>query len=141
MEMPRLSLKRIEKSNGMCFGCGQLNTDGLKLKFVQDGKSARADFIPDDCCQGWPDYVHGGLLVAAMDEAIGWITVFQQIYTVTAKMDIRFKSMARIGEPLIVSATIAKQTKRLVEVEAQIKRQDGSIVAESNSLQYIAQAE
>jgi acyl-coenzyme A thioesterase PaaI-like protein len=141
MEMPRLSLKKIEKSNGMCFGCGQLNTHGLKLKFVLDGGSAKADFTPDECCQGWPDFVHGGVLMAAMDEAIGWVTVLHQIYTVTAKMDIRFKSMARIGEPLVVSAIITRQTKRLVEVEAQIKRKDDSVVAEANSMQFIAQAE
>ena len=141
MDMPRLSLKKVEKSEGMCFGCGENNPHSLKLKFVQDGDSARAEFIPDKYHQGWPDFVHGGILMTAMDEAIGWMTVFKNLYTVTAKIEVRLKSMARIGESLIVHASITKQTKRTAEVEAQIARPDGSIIAEATSLQFIVQAE
>lgn len=79
--------------------------------------------------------------MAVMDEAIGWVTVFNNLYTVTAKIEVRLKSMAHIGEPLAVSATISRQTKRLAEVEAQIKRKDDSIVAEANSVQFIVQSE
>ena len=141
MDIPRLTLKKIEKSDGMCFGCGEQNAHGLKLKFALDGESAKADFVPDICHQGWPDFVHGGILMTAMDEAIGWITVLKDLYTVTAKMEIRLKSMAHIGEPLVVSASISKLTKRTAEVEAQIKRKDGTLVAEANSLQFIVQSE
>ncbi len=141
MDMPRLMLKKIEKSEGMCFGCGEHNAHGLKLKFVREGESVKADFVPDACYQGWPGFVHGGILMTAMDEAIGWVTVLDNLYTVTAKIEVRLKSMAQVGEKLVISAVITKQTKRTVEVEARITRPDGSIVAEASSLQFIVKSE
>ncbi len=75
--------------------------------------------------------------MAAIDESIGWATFQKHIFSVTAKIDIRLRSMARIGEPLTIVARIAKQTSRTLEVEVQMKRQDGSLVAEASSVQFI----
>ena len=49
--------------------------------------------------------------------------------------------MARIGEQLVVSAAIAKQTRRTLELVADIKRIDGSVVAEASSIQFITQSQ
>jgi acyl-coenzyme A thioesterase PaaI-like protein len=139
MDVPKLSLEKVE-TNAMCFGCGKANQHGLKMKFYQeDAEAVKSEFIPDENHQGWPGYVHGGILMTAMDEGIGWAAHFKNIYTVTAKIEVRLKSMARIGEPLIVNARITKQTKRTLEVEAKIKRKDDSIVAEASSIQFIMQ--
>jgi acyl-coenzyme A thioesterase PaaI-like protein len=138
MEIPKLNLEKVE-NNQMCMGCGKANTHGFKLEFRQDGKTALAYFTPSPYHQGWPGFAHGGALMTVMDEAIGWACHFAGIFTVTAKIEIRIKSMASIGEPLIVSATIAKQTRRTLELEADIKRPDGSVVAEASSIQFITQ--
>ena len=137
--MPKLSLLKLE-ANNMCFGCGKANEHGLKMKFCQeDADTVNGEFIPNENHQGWPGYVHGGILITAMDEVIGWAAHFKNIYTVTAKIEVRLKSMARIGDPLIVSAHITKKTKRTLEIEAKIKRKDDSIVAEASSIQFIMQ--
>ena len=138
MDIPHLSLEKFD-DNAMCFGCGKANQHGLKLKFYQDAEAAKSEFIPTEYHQGWPGYVHGGAIMAAIDEGIGWAAHFKNIYAVTAKIEVRLKSMARIGEPLIISAHITRQTKRTLEVEAQIKRKDDSIVAEASSIQFIMQ--
>jgi acyl-coenzyme A thioesterase PaaI-like protein len=109
----------------------------LKLRKFQDGDKTRCEFIPNEYHQSWPGYVHGGALMAAMDEGIGWAIFSKGIYAVTAKIDIRLKSMAKIGEPLVVSAWIVKRTSRTVETEADIRRYDDSVVAEANALLYI----
>ncbi len=137
MEIPELNNLPKAFENNMCFGCGKANPIGLKLKPHLEGDTARAEFVPTEYHQGWPGYVHGGVLMAVLDESIGFITFMNHIYNVTAKMDLRLKSMARIGEPLIVSARITKKTKRLLEVEANLKRRDGSIVAEASSVQFV----
>ena len=49
---------------------------------------------------------------------------------VTAQLDIRFKSPAPAGQKLIVIANRLKSAKRLIEVAAEIKLQDGTQVAE-----------
>ena len=139
MDIPHLSLEKFE-NNAMCFGCGKANQHGLKLKFYQDAEAAKSEFIPTEYHQGWPGYVHGGAIMAAIDEGIGWAAHFKNIYAVTAKIEVRLKSMARIGEPLIISAYITRQTKRTLEVEAQIKRKDDSVVAEASSIQFITQS-
>ena len=111
MEIPDLHLEKPEETQ-MCFGCGKSNPHSLKMKFYQDGDIAKSEFLPADWHQSWPGYVHGGALMAALDESIGWAIYSKGIYAVTAKIEIRLKSMARIGEPLIVSSNITKQTSR-----------------------------
>jgi acyl-coenzyme A thioesterase PaaI-like protein len=140
MEMPRLSLLKVDE-NPMCFGCGKDNPHSLKIKMDRHNPVARAEFTPTEYHQGWPGYAHGGALSAAIDECVGLATFLQKIYAVTAKLEIRFKSMARIGEPLVITAQITKQTSRTVEIEVQMKRNDGSMVAEGSSLQFIVHAQ
>lgn len=136
MEIPRLSLEKVT-GNDMCFGCGPANPHSLKMKFSMDGDTACAEFTPTECHQSWPGYVHGGALLAAIDEGIGWALFSRRIYAVTAKIEVRLKSMVRIGDPVVVRARIAKQTSRTVEVAAEVKRKDGSLVAEATSVQFL----
>jgi acyl-coenzyme A thioesterase PaaI-like protein len=136
VELPHLVLEKV-KDNTMCFGCGTDNPHGLKMEFYRDGEYSRSEFTPSEYHQSWPGYTHGGALMTVMDEAIGWVTFHRGVYSVTAKMEVRIKSMARIGEPLLVSAHIKKLTSRTAEVEADIKRRDGSVVAEASSIQYL----
>ncbi|MFC1905258.1 PaaI family thioesterase [Chloroflexota bacterium] len=138
MDIPRVSVGKLEDYN-MCFGCGTANQHGLQMKFYQDAEVTKSEFIPAEHHQGWPGYTHGGTLMAAIDETIGWASKYKNIYAVTARMEVKLKSMARIGEPLIISAYITNQTRRTLEVEANIKRQDDSIVAEASSILFIAQ--
>ena len=136
MEIPELHLEKI-KDNPMCFGCGKANPHSLKMKFSEEGQTAKAEFLPNEYHQSWPGHVHGGALMAALDEGIGYATFSKGIYAVTAKIEIKLKSMALIGEPLIVSSYITKKTSRTVEVEARINRRDGSVVAEASALLFI----
>jgi acyl-CoA hydrolase len=136
MEIPELHLEKI-KENTMCFGCGKDNPQSLKMKLIKKDGTAKGEFLPTECHQSWPGHVHGGALLAVLDEGIGWAAFSKNIYAVTAKIEVRLKSMARIGEPLEVSANIIKQTSRTVEVEARINRRDGSVVAEAAALLFI----
>ena len=136
MEIPELHLEKISE-NQMCFGCGKANPHSLKMKLLHEGETVKAEFLPNECHQSWPGHVHGGALMAALDEGIGWAVFAKGIYAVTAKIEIKLKSMALIGEPLIVSSHITKQTSRTVEVEAQINRRDDSVVAEAAALLFI----
>ncbi len=138
MDIPQLTFERIDKHD-MCFGCGSANLEGLHMKFLKkDGMAAEGEYTPAESHQGWPGYVHGGILMTALDETIGWVCHLNQLYTVTAKIEVRLKSMARIGEPLVLNAEIVKKTSRTLEVEARMERRDGSVVAEASSLQFIA---
>lgn len=139
MELPKLTVD-TDLRNNMCFGCGSANLQGLHMQFTDTrGMTARGEFTPAESHQGWPGYVHGGILMTALDEIIGCVCHINNIFTVTAKIEARLKSMARIGEPLVLTAEIVKKTSRTLEVEARMKRKDGSPVAEASSVQFVIQ--
>jgi acyl-coenzyme A thioesterase PaaI-like protein len=136
MDLPKLNLEKVS-GNRMCFGCGKDNPLGLKLEPHREGDTAIAEFIPAEYHQGWPGFAHGGVLMAVLDEIIGYAAYYANVYDVTAKIEIRLKSMAKLGEPLIARARITKQSKRLLEISADLQRKDGTVVAEASSIQFI----
>src|SRR5579864_3726600 len=54
-----------------CFVCGQRNPFGLHLVFRVEGDSVVADFQPREEHQGFPGVIHGGIVAAVLDEALG----------------------------------------------------------------------
>lgn len=122
-----------------CFGCGQANPIGLKLKFSWDEKTrtASAEFTPGENFQGWAGYVHGGITACVLDEAMGWVAMFAGTNNVTAKMQVRFKQMLPVGRTYLVSCTLSKQTSRLIETTARLSGKDGTVFAEGTSVQFV----
>src|SRR3989442_13903180 len=54
-----------------CFVCGQRNPNGLHLVFQLDQNTIVADFQPREEHQGFPGVIHGGIVAAVLDEALG----------------------------------------------------------------------
>ena len=122
----------------LCFGCGKNNPCGLKLNCEWDGKEVRAKFTPTELHQGWEGIIHGGILTTILDEAMGYATHYQGIVGVTGIMQIRFKHPASIGQPLIATASMTKNARRLTETEGKVTLADGTIIAEATAMQYVA---
>lgn len=136
-EKPLALIDVDRKHYNYCFGCGTDNPFGLKLAFTWDGKTASATFRPTKVHQGWPDTMHGGLLCAILDEAIGWGAYYQGIRGVTGKFEARLKRPVPIGQTVIVAGTCTKATRKLVQAEATITLPDGSVAAEAVATIYI----
>ncbi len=133
---PKVDLN-TQRGYDKCFGCGKANPIGLKLKFVWDGTTARAEFTPKVDLQGWSGYLHGGITASVLDEAMGWTALLAGNYAITAKMEIRYRKLAPIGNTYIVSGTIIRKTSRLVETKAILAGQDGEVFAEGISTQFV----
>ena len=133
---PQISVD-TEKSPTMCFVCGQNNPIGLKLNFKWDNKTARAEFTPNKSHQGWSGVVHGGIIGCLLDEAMSYAPYFQGIHCITAKMQVRMRRPALIDEPLIITSSITKKTRKLVEAKAAIALKDGTPVAESTATMFV----
>ena len=136
-EWPRVSVSRDE-SYRSCFGCGQDNPIGLKLAFKWDGNTAREEFTPGDLYQGWPGLVHGGIMACLLDEGMAYAALFAGHHCVTARMQMKLRRPAKIGEPLVISATVTRTTRKLVETEARVTLRDGTLVAEGTATHFIA---
>ncbi|MBE0481026.1 MAG: PaaI family thioesterase [Dehalococcoidia bacterium] len=127
-----------QESFPMCFGCGQENPVGLKLKFEKKGNEARCEFVLTPHYEGWYGFVHGGIICTVLDEAMAY-TFFPAIKGVTAKAEIRFRQPAPIGVPMIVIGRLVRQTRKLLTTAAEITLQDGTVIAESTAQCYVVQ--
>jgi len=127
----------FDKGYSMCFGCGQDNPIGLKLNFKWDGKTARTEFTPGKLYQGWSGLLHGGIITCILDEAMGYAAIFEGMNCVTAKMQVKLIRPALIDEPLIITSSITRNTRRLVETKANISLKDGTPVAEGTATQFV----
>ena len=121
----------------MGFGFGENNPIGLKLNFKWDGKTAKAEFTPTKFYQGWPGAVHGGIIICILDEAMGYAALFEGMTCVTAKMEVKLRRLAPIDEPLIITGSITKKTRRLVETKATISLKDGTPIAKGTATQFV----
>jgi len=113
-----------------CFGCGDLNPKGLKLAFRFEDGVAVAEFDPEPSHQGYPGLMHGGVVAAVLDEAMGWAIYGQGIWAMTARMQLRFRRSVPLARRLRVSARITKQRLGLVEARAELCDADGKLLAE-----------
>jgi uncharacterized protein (TIGR00369 family) len=130
----------ITKESDYCFACGPKNPVGLKLKFDWDGKEVKAKFTPGEYHQGWAGLVHGGIISCLLDEAMSYAALYSGVNSLTARMQTRFKRPLPIDEPLTVTGSVTRKTRRLVEAKAELKLADDTLVAESTATMFIFMA-
>lgn len=117
-----------------CFGCGDLNPAGLKLKFRFEGSKAVADFLPQGRHQGYPGLMHGGVTSAALDEAMGWAMYGVGVWAVTGKMEVKFRQPLPLHQKAVVSGEVIRNRGRWLEVRGEIRNEEGRLMAESYGL-------
>jgi len=117
--------------NDMCFVCGEKNARGLHLKFRDEEWASAAEFTPGPEYQGYPGILHGGLLSTVLDEIMARPLNVKGLNAFTAKLEVRFRSAARIGEKLSVRGEKVGERGRLYEMKALITRENGETVAEA----------
>jgi acyl-coenzyme A thioesterase PaaI-like protein len=126
---------------GYCFGCGRNNPIGLKLKFTRDGDTLRSEFTPEKTHQGWPGLLHGGILGCLLDEVMSNIAYANGNTCLTASINIRLRQPVRVEVPLVITARITRQRKKLIETEGRVCLRDGTVIAEGTAKQFIAENE
>ena len=124
-----------------CYACGDLNPIGLQLKFRMEGDWAIADFSAKPEHQGYPGYVHGGLVSTLLDEAIGWATYGKGIWALTGRLETRFKSIVPTGEPLQVRAVITRDRGRTLDASAELTDAAGKVLASATAIMFRATGE
>ena len=138
VRLPKVSIN-TDISDGLCFGCGRNNPFGLKLHFKWDGNTAKAEFTPDTHHQGWKGIVHGGIITCMLDEAMTYAARFQGLNCLTARMHVTFKRPAVVDELLVITSSIVRNARRLIETKASIFSQDGTLVAEATATQFVVE--
>jgi len=125
-----------QPTSRMCFVCGERNPAGVHVHFYeQDDGSVLARFTPREQHQGYPGRMHGGVITAVMDEAVGraiMIKYGEAIWGVTAELTVRFRKPVPLEVELTVVGRITKETSRLFEGTGELYLPDGSVAVEAS---------
>ena len=93
----------------LCFGCGLANVFGLQMELETGARGAVTGrfFVKQDH-QGPPGAAHGGVLAAALDDAMG-IAVGGEPAHVTRRLEVDFHAPARVGTFVRVEARLERR--------------------------------
>jgi acyl-coenzyme A thioesterase PaaI-like protein len=96
------------RHHDLCFGCGQANLFGIQLELErrEDGGVGGRFFVKQDH-QGPPGHVHGGVLSAALDEAMALLVHSEGTLGLTAHLEIDFEAPVPVGTFVEVRADVA----------------------------------
>ena len=114
-----------------CFACGPGNPVGLRLQFTAAGDTVRAEFTPGQHYQGYEGVVHGGIVAAALDDAMAQLFHQKGRESLTARLEIRFRREAPVGRRLLVTAWLIGQRGRLFTAGAALSLPEGVRLAEA----------
>lgn len=125
--------KSIHSQN--CFGCSPQNPIGLKVVFKVAGDGVVGEFTSNENHEGFPGFVHGGVLAAILDEALSYIArISMQHAILTLRENITFRNASCIGEKLTVEARITEEKKRAFVAKAKLRNQKGVIAEAEGTL-------
>lgn len=108
---------------------GLRNPHGLHLQYHLAGDRVVTSWVPGDEHAGFPGFVHGGLIAAVLDDAMGRCSVLHRRWVVTGRMETRFRDAAPVGVALRVEGWITRLTRRAMTAEALMTLEDGSPIA------------
>src|SRR2546428_5898542 len=120
--------------DGHCFGCGPLNEEGLRLKFVPGPDGSVAGFAAPQRYQSWSGMAHGGLVALLLDEAVGWAAWHAGHPGVTGRLQVSYRRPMKLGERVRIVGNVEKIRRTLVYANAYIEsRADGGRIADATA--------
>jgi acyl-coenzyme A thioesterase PaaI-like protein len=113
-----------------CFVCGHRNPYGLHLFFRLDENTIVADFQPREEHQGFPGVIHGGIVAAVLDEALGRTSLLgdNQEWTMTGRLEVRYRRYVPYGPLLRVRATLDAERRRALQASGVLTLADDESV-------------
>ncbi len=108
-----------------CFVCEQHNERGMQLPFFHDDERdvVFAEYTLGDEFSGAPTYVHGGVTLAVVDEAMAWAAIAIAIggkFAFTKETTAEFEWPVRLDRPYTLEARVVEQDRRRYVTEAEI---------------------
>ena len=123
-----------QPNSDQCFVCGMNNPVGLRLVFEDDGESVvQSRFEIPSSLQGYPGIAHGGVVAAALDEAMGRVALITRPnrFTMTIRMELKYKAPVPVGAPVSVIGTAVKLHGRVVQARGELRLADGTVAVEA----------
>ena len=123
-----------------CYVCDLNNPVGLRVAFRLEDGEAVGRFIPQPEHQSFEDITHGGVLSALLDAAMNRILLFHSIKAKTARLQVRFRKEAKIGEPLTVLGEVVRIKKLHAVTRGEVRDSRSNTIAQGEAI-FIVQRE
>lgn len=119
--------------NGICFGCGPANGQGLRIKSNWEGDAFVARFRPEPHHQAFPGVLNGGICGTLLDCHGNWCAATTLMErqkldhaptTVTAEFHVKLRRPTPVDQELLVVAKAVEVDGDKVVVEAELRAGD-----------------
>ena len=117
-----------------CFGCGDSNPVGLRLKLRPEGQDLVARFVPKEEHQGWPGIVHGGIITSLLYELLENFPYYQGTVTMMKSMETRFRRPAKTGVGIVARSWLVDRDGRHMNVSATLTSEEDELIAEGSAV-------
>lgn len=119
-----------------CFGCGQRNESGLRLRYRRTGEgSVEAQYSVPAHFRGAEGIVHGGIQATLLDEIMGLAAHSslsrEEHRIVTAELSVRYRRPVPIKTVLWVRGHLARVEGSNLFLSAEIADGDGAVLTEA----------
>ncbi len=111
-----------------CFVCEPGNRRGLRIPFAYDDESqlVTAQFTLGPEFSGVPRYVHGGVVLAILDEAMAWAAIaVAGRFAVVHQTATTFDRPVKVGSAYRVEASVQTSSDKAVTTRASVFAADG----------------
>ena len=117
------------RHHDLCFGCGQANLFGLQLELERSRDGVEGRFFVKQDHQGPPGYAHGGVIAAALDEAMALLVFGRGTFAVTRRLEVDMVAPVPVGTFVSVSGWVESEGERTLELSAEAAGEDGRRLA------------
>ncbi len=118
-----------------CFGCGQTNRTGLRLRFfVDEERTIVCRVRLAQRFEGPPGHAHGGIIATLLDEAMSKANRQLGILAMTRHMEVEYLKPVPLDTQLLLTGRHVSSSERKHRCEAQLANQDGTVLARAKAL-------
>ncbi|MBV8630527.1 MAG: PaaI family thioesterase [Silvibacterium sp.] len=118
-----------------CFGCGQQNRTGLRLKFFVDSEHRIVCRVRiPRRFEGPPGHVHGGIIATLLDEAMSKANRQFGVVAMTRQMEVEYLKPVPLSTPLELTGHRAKAEGRKHYCKSELRDIRGTILARGSAV-------
>lgn len=129
-------MKQLPSSRS-CYVCGRENPVSLRMTFfLQENGEVISEVVVPEAYAGYPGMVHGGNIVAMMDEAAGRAATGDQPnrFTVTSQLTVKYRKPVPTNQLLKVTGRLLKKRGKGSHAYGEIRNLDGELLAEADAV-------
>jgi acyl-coenzyme A thioesterase PaaI-like protein len=104
--------------------------------FLKDNGDVISELVVPEAYAGYPGMVHGGNIVAMMDEAAGRAVTGDQPnrFTVTSQLTVKYRQPVPTNQLLKVTGRLLKKRGKVSHAYGEIRNLDGKLLAEADAV-------